>query len=1839
VDGSTVLGDRGFYYVLDANPGTDVDFPTIVLHELSHGLGFYDNIRSSDGSLLGSYPNIFVRQLTRPLVGDLDAISNAQRLAAITSGNLYWKGPSAVAAMGARARMYAPSSYSAGSSVSHWDTSNNPDLLMEPFYTGAAIHNVDLTLQAFDDLGWGISHTGALQVTISPEQAIGAGAQWRGVGSLTWLSSGDTQNDIPVGPFTIEYRDVPGWAKPQNRNVTIEDGQTTTVTAEYLRPLYAADMTADPGWILEGQWAWGQPTGGGGSHGCPDPVSGYTGNNVIGYNLNGDYPNNILATRWATLTGLDCSYYSGVTLSFYRWLGVEQDLYDNAYIEIGNDEGSTWNRVWENDNLTLDSGVWEYCELDISTWADGKENIRIRWGMGPTDTSWTYCGWNIDDVYVAGDYHPPVTIQATDGYAAEQGQEPGVFTVTRTGADVSAQLTVFYTVSGTATNGSDYDTLSGSVTIPAGSPSAPILVTPIDDTDQEDPETVVLTLQAGPGYVIISPDSATVTITDNDAPQIVIEHTPLGDTAEPGPFAVNARITAPGGLDPSELWVYYSVDGGATYERNALLLQGGDWYSGSIPEQALGTVIQYYLSARDLQGGVVTDPADAPASTHSFRVGWPIIEHTPLTDSAGTGPYLANARITAPGGLDPSELWIYYSVDGGVTYERSGLSPQEEDRYSGSVPVQPLGSVVQYYLSARGLLGHVATHPAGAPASTHFFRVGWPMIGHTPLSDATNTGPFDVNAEMMAPFGLARAELFWKTAGQTEWTTETMEFSEGQHWRQVTSAAPWGPRYGLSGHASVVFDGKIWVIGGCGDTSSNSFGYRNDVWYTTDGQNWMQATAAAPWAGREGHTSVVYHDKIWVLGASYGGYEAERDVWYSTNGTDWTQATNAAPWGGRRGFASVVHDDKIWVIGGSRSAYPRGDEYLNDVWYSTDGASWTKTIDQAPWSGRYGHTCVVFQDKIWVMGGSGSGSTDDVWYSDDGVNWMQAAKAAPWARRDRHTSVVSGGKIWVIGGDGLQVDQIWYSADGSNWTQSPVEGFPRIGHTTVVYDDRIWMIGGTTIHYDAYYGHPSAYITEKDVWVNDYARYVSQIPPQDYGTEVEYYIEAEDNSTNIITHPVGAPAGHKFRVIADNDPPPVIQHNPLLDTRNSGPYEVNAKITARQGLARSELSWRVNEQAEWTSITLEQRMEPWIRSTSAAEWPSRYGHTSVVYGDKMWVMGGAGVGETRNDVWYSPNGTSWTQATAAAPWGRRYFHTSVVHDGRIWVIGGWSRDVWYSSNGTSWTLATASAPWFSRYGHTSVVHQGKIWVMGGASRQSVPPYMLRGYADVWYSRDGANWTQATAAAPWGRRHQHTSVVHDGKIWVMGGYRTELGSGVEVPQHDVWYSTDGTSWTQTTAAAPWINRAGHTSVVHDGKIWVMGGYDNHYLELYNDVWNTIDGTNWTLVTAMAPWMNRNFHTSVVYDGTMWIIGGREYGNVSLNDVWETTGEWYTAQIPTQAIGTKVEYYIEAEDHFSSIVTHPADMPPGHQFNVLGELTASIPTMATAPTGAQVVIPVQVQQVSRLSNITSLIIRYDPTILRLPSLDRVAGGDLITDWSIGAEIPFPGTICISAGGLYPVDCFTTGTLFNLQFDVIGDPGTQTDLVFEEGVFRSITGEENPVLSNGSFQVTGPTGDLNVTIQPQGAIDAGAQWRRTGTSKWLNSGEMENGLPTGSYTIEFKPLSAWDTPASQSVEITNGATATASGTYVIKSYTVTFQTDGKPGATLIGPTPQTVGHGANCSPVTANAPAGYHLAKWTKSGGADYSTDNPLTVRNVTEDMTLTAIFTPSKPAAVKDWPLYE
>src|SRR5438093_8868813 len=116
---------------------------------------------------------------------------------------------------------------------------------------------------------------------------------------------------------------------------------------------------------------------------------------------------------------------------------------------------------------------------------------------------------------------PTVTLYATDSQASEVGLDTGTFIVKR-GGSTNFPLAVFFHLSGTASNGVDYEQLGSSVQIPAGALDASFLVQPIDDLLVEGDEAVVAQLTGSPldcatcGYDLGVPSNAVVVIADND---------------------------------------------------------------------------------------------------------------------------------------------------------------------------------------------------------------------------------------------------------------------------------------------------------------------------------------------------------------------------------------------------------------------------------------------------------------------------------------------------------------------------------------------------------------------------------------------------------------------------------------------------------------------------------------------------------------------------------------------------------------------------------------------------------------------------------------------------------------------------------------------------------------------------------------------------------------------------------------------------------------------------------------------------------------------------------------------------------------------------------------------------------------------------------------------------------------------------------------------------------------------------------------------------------------------------------------------------------------------------
>lgn len=257
------------------------------------------------------------------------------------------------------------------------------------------------------------------------------------------------------------------------------------------------------------------------------------------------------------------------------------------------------------------------------------------------------------------------------------------------------------------------------------------------------------------------------------------------------------------------------------------------------------------------------------------------------------------------------------------------------------------------------------------------------------------------------------------------------------------------------------------VSGDSGDAGSDS-GYEE----LCDGKSWSEAVPTGDmWEERALHTSLVYDGKMWVM----GGVKIDtnttvfNDVWSSEDGVTWECQTESAEWSARAGLVSVVYDGKMWIMGGYYNT-----EYESDVWSSEDGMTWTLEMEShspstsTEWGDRKGHTANVFASELWVIGGADYNGLNEVWHSSTGDYWIQIDNdSIDWLPRSHHTTTVFDGKLWLIGG---QIDytsnkrnDVWTSENGASWSEETALTLPNegvYGHTALSYGDKLWIMGG-----------------------------------------------------------------------------------------------------------------------------------------------------------------------------------------------------------------------------------------------------------------------------------------------------------------------------------------------------------------------------------------------------------------------------------------------------------------------------------------------------------------------------------------------------------------------------------------------------------------------------------------------------------------------------------------------------------------------------------------------------------------------------------------------------------
>lgn len=231
-----------------------------------------------------------------------------------------------------------------------------------------------------------------------------------------------------------------------------------------------------------------------------------------------------------------------------------------------------------NTTLQTGAGVTSPQNLQIKTISlpaacDNQPIIQLRWASRQVSGGGSRPSFAIDNLNVTATGGPALpTISITSPVNPAEPSANGSFTITLS-APTPADVTVNYTIAGTATAGTDYTLLSGTATVTATNSSVVIPISVLDDLVSDLGETIIITLQPVVGYTFGSPSSVTLIVADDD-----FSITNLGTiqgsglTATSGNFGVEAIVT---GVYPN--WSpagFYIQEADATADAHPLTSNG-----------------------------------------------------------------------------------------------------------------------------------------------------------------------------------------------------------------------------------------------------------------------------------------------------------------------------------------------------------------------------------------------------------------------------------------------------------------------------------------------------------------------------------------------------------------------------------------------------------------------------------------------------------------------------------------------------------------------------------------------------------------------------------------------------------------------------------------------------------------------------------------------------------------------------------------------------------------------------------------------------------------------------------------------------------------------------------------------------------------------------------------------------------------------------------------------------------------------------------------------------------------------------------------------------------------
>jgi N-acetylneuraminic acid mutarotase len=626
---------------------------------------------------------------------------------------------------------------------------------------------------------------------------------------------------------------------------------------------------------------------------------------------------------------------------------------------------------------------------------------------------------------------PTVSVSAADSSAAEPGTNTGAFRFTRTGGDTTQSLVVAYTIAGSASNGSDYQQLLGTVTIPAGGMTALVTIKPIDDATAEATETVVLSVKSSTAYTAAT-GTATVSIADNDsatglfAAKINFQPTgvpiPAGYTGDGGQL-YNAR----NGLTYG--WIQDNTQWGR--DRNLLADQRYDtlnhlttktWElavpSGTYSVKVVSGDAAYFDSVYKTMAEGVLVVDGTPTSASRFVEGTKNVTVTDgrLTLTAGAGA--VNNKINF---IEVTQVTTQPALPT-VTVSAPTTNASENGPTSRAFTITRSGattSALAVYFTIGGtannggdyaVINSPVTIPAGSASVT---------VNVNPIDD-----PHVENVETAVLTLVAHASY---TVGAASNATIRINDNDTPVGNTITWTTRAANPSGRAEALKAVVDGRLYVFGGFGGSGPVN---RHDV-YDPLTNVW---SPRAPVPTRLTHAGVAVDGRdIFVA----GGY-----IGTSSTGTGWAQKFG-----------------------------------VTDVWkYNVDANAWTAVTPKLPKEVAGGGLVLLGRELHWVSGNDnqrkGIGDHFALNLDNLAAGWKTLA---PLPSGRSHLGVVTlNGKIYAVGGqfgnDSLLTTQkfvhVWDPANPTVWT--PLAGLPtavsHIASSTFVFGGRIIVAGGETAH-------------------------------------------------------------------------------------------------------------------------------------------------------------------------------------------------------------------------------------------------------------------------------------------------------------------------------------------------------------------------------------------------------------------------------------------------------------------------------------------------------------------------------------------------------------------------------------------------------------------------------------------------------------------------------------------------------------------------------------------------------------------------------------------------------